>query len=137
MPFSELLGGNLAVDDPAAVLIYVRALAARALVPEVVQVDVLVPGAGQAAAAHRVGLGPDNGGGRAMPDEAPTAPAQGWRQPDAVVLRAGGVLCAGGRRDRHGGNARQGRGGQGYGGQGGHRAANQSPHREPPHRTTP
>src|SRR5216683_4418457 len=113
MPFSELLGGNLAVDDPAAVLIHVRALAARALVPEVVQVDVLVPGAGQAAAAHRVGLGPDNGGGRAMPDEAPTAPAQGWRQPDTVVLRAGG------RRDRHGGDARQGRGGQGYGGQGG------------------
>src|SRR6185312_735025 len=71
-PIVRKLGG---VGDPAAVLIYVWALAARALVPEIIDVNVLESDRGQAAVLHRVRLCLDLGGRRVVPDEAPAAPS--------------------------------------------------------------
>src|SRR4051794_33042005 len=64
----------------------------RVGVVEVVKVDVLKAGAGQAAARHRLGLCLDRGGGRILSEEAPTAPTHRRPQPspvDASRRRAG------------------------------------------------
>src|SRR5581483_3924397 len=71
------------VGDPPAVPVHVRPLAARADVPEVVEVDVAEPDPVQAAGDQRVGLRLDLRGGGRLADEAPTAPAQRRRPADA------------------------------------------------------
>ena len=63
------------VGHPAPVGIDVRALAAGAVVPEVIQVDVVVAVRVQAAGHQRLSLGLDVRRGRVVPQEAPAAPA--------------------------------------------------------------
>src|SRR5262249_13647456 len=84
-PVRELRG----VDGPASILVDGRSLAARAGVPEVVDVHVLESGLAEPAALHGVGLRLDDGRGGVTPDEAPTAPAEEWLLANPVVLRLG------------------------------------------------
>src|ERR1022692_5196169 len=78
------LGG---IGDPPSVGVDVGPLAAGAVVPEVIDVRVVVPGGGQAAAGHRGGLRLDIGGRRVVPDKAPAAPAHRGRGTYAVSFR--------------------------------------------------
>src|SRR5581483_9901271 len=108
------------VGEPAAVRVHVRALIAGTLVPEVVDIDVLVPHRRQAAALHRIRLGVDLRGGRIVPDEAPAAPAQRGRGTHAVALRLGAGRVQG--AEREGGCGRGERQGHKGGGLSGSRA---------------
>jgi hypothetical protein len=98
------------VRDPAAPLIDVGPGAARALVVEVVEVDVAVAGGLQAAAHHRVGLRLDQVGGRRSPQGAPAAPAE-YRL-EAVAQRVGLQRACGRHTDAGGDGDRCGKRGQ-------------------------
>ena len=98
------------VRHPSAVGVDVRALAAGAVVPEVVDVDVEVAGRGQAAGDHGPGLRLDVRCCRIVSDIAPAAPAQRGRAADAVGL--GGGRRGGGDGGRADPGQRGSRGGQ-------------------------
>ena len=110
--------------DPPAELVDVRALLARALVPEVVLVDVPVAEPLQAAVVHRAGGRLDDGGVVGVPEEAPAAPAQ-----HGLEIGAGRRVYLGlGRGRTRQDRDRGGRGGQRHGQQRGGQAPCQSAH---------